>query len=476
MRPIDLLAAIGTADERLLKQSETRSHRASITVAVTAACLCLVITALVRPFFGARLGASNDLTRDPDTQETTSDGSVTYDVCAGPVLPLTLREENESIQASRDVTYNFAGALYGRSAVITDSYVLTNRSDQDQTVSLRYPMQSSYISMMEDGAPKVLLDGQTAEYALLDGAGVEIRLHNIASLPNDGLFHAIGWEHYVALLSDGSYFAEAMGEIDRLTLDLSTPVYVYQLSGLSPTEQTDAEDLEWAVKCTGWTIGAGFHGMFDGWSLADGTRDLWFTSIGEKLTDLEYRGYSFDHGFVDITATVTIHESTLEQELKSLLSNYMGAAWPLSVEQIFPALKKDLQDLHDETGDYFYNGVGQAVGSTLSRERIFYLSLDVTIPAGESRTVAFTQTKSGSYNIDYMGDGTVADGYGYDMMTTLGSNLHLTDAHAAIQGYDGLEILYQNFGFDLPAGITAVDLDLTVPHYYLTVQRMEPDQ
>lgn len=485
MRPIDLLAAVGAADEQLLKRSEKRSdkrsHWASIAVAAAAACLCFGIIAMFQPFLSWGTGSysvTSSIGADQGTQETTSDGSPVYDVYAGPVLPLTLREANDSIQASRNITYDLTDLTEDRRATVTDTYTLTNTSGQEQTVSLLYPVKSSCEAMLEGYRPKVQVDDQDAEYTPLDGAGIEPRLHNIAALPNDGLFHSLSWEAYVALLSDGSYLAEALGEIDRLTLDLSTPVYVYQLSDLTPVDTTlnEGETLEWAVKCTGWTIGVGFHGMSDGWSFANGTQDLWFTSIGQKLTDLEYKGHNYERGLVDITATVTIHESTLEQELRSLLPSSVRAGGYLSADQVFSALKKDLEDLHEQTGDYFYNGVGQAIGSTLTQERIFYLSLEVTIPAGQSRTVAFTQTKAGSYNINYGECGTVKDGYGYDMMTFLGSNLHLTDTQAALQGYEGLEILDQNFGFDLSAGKTTVDLDLTVPHYYLTVQPPEEPQ
>ena len=103
--------------------------------------------------------------------------------------------------------------------------------------------------------------------------------------------------------------------------------------------------------------------------------------------------------------------------------------------------------------------------------RIIYLSFDVNIPAGESIIVEATMLKDAS--IDYIGDDEGKDGY--DMATTLGSNLTFTEQTASISGYDEIEIISQNFGFDLPGGITEVVLDPNQAHYWMEIQKVHID-
>ena len=62
---------------------------------------------------------------------------------------------------------------------------------------------------------------------------------------------------------------------------------------------------------------------------------------------------------------------------------------------------------------------------------------------------------------------------GYDMVTKLGSNLHITKTTANIVDYDLLEIVRQNFGFDLINGIRTVMLSGEQEHYYLEVMRKD---
>ena len=76
-------------------------------------------------------------------------------------------------------------------------------------------------------------------------------------------------------------------------------------------------------------------------------------------------------------------------------------------------------------------------------------------------------------SIDYIGDDVGKDGY--DMATTLGSNLTFTEQTASISGYDEIEIISQNFGFDLPGGITEVVLDPNQDHYWMEIQKVHID-
>lgn len=61
---------------------------------------------------------------------------------------------------------------------------------------------------------------------------------------------------------------------------------------------------------------------------------------------------------------------------------------------------------------------------------------------------------------------------GYDLVTALGSNLTFTQQTARLEDQGQIEIVRQNFGFDIANGINKVSLDLNVPHYYMEVKKL----
>ena len=94
----------------------------------------------------------------------------------------------------------------------------------------------------------------------------------------------------------------------------------------------------------------------------------------------------------------------------------------------------------------------------------------MTVPAGGRVTVSAQLTKQGSY--DYYCAHTEKQGlYGYDLVTALGSNLSFTGQSAVLEDGGLIEIVEQNFGFDLAAGVREVELDAAGEHYYLIVRR-----
>lgn len=77
--------------------------------------------------------------------------------------------------------------------------------------------------------------------------------------------------------------------------------------------------------------------------------------------------------------------------------------------------------------------------------------------------------KNGSYD-EYCAHTKNQGIYGYDLATGLGSNLTCTGQRAAIEDRGLIEIVRQNFGFDLQNGVKTVDLDPAQEHYYLEVR------
>ena len=108
-------------------------------------------------------------------------------------------------------------------------------------------------------------------------------------------------------------------------------------------------------------------------------------------------------------------------------------------------------------------------GDVWSVDRVCWVSAQVTIPAGGSVTLTASMAKEGSY--DFTCAHTENQGvYGYDLVTTLGSNLACTAQTAVLADRGQIEIVRQNFGFALEGGIKTVTLDPEAEHYYLEVR------
>ena len=215
--------------------------------------------------------------------------------------------------------------------------------------------------------------------------------------------------------------------------------------------------------------------------------------LGEDLESYTLQGYrdgGCDEGeeLNDVSCTITRYETTLGEIMYDLLEVSRGDTLRQMESQLSGKVDVDGMPATDLymglTAEllYSYSPIGDApkerystgmlediFSAVYTNRRVIYLSFDVTIPAGESVKVEVLQTKDAS--MDYVGKDKGKDGY--DMATQLGSNLVFTGQTASISNYDAIEIVHQNFGFDLAGGITSVHLDLNEPHYYLEVRGID---
>ena len=107
--------------------------------------------------------------------------------------------------------------------------------------------------------------------------------------------------------------------------------------------------------------------------------------------------------------------------------------------------------------------------------RVCWLDAEITIPAGESVTLDAIFEKEPSF--DHSCTDTENKGVsGYDLVTETGSSLSFARQTVRLEDRGQIEIVRQNFGFDLASGIKEVDLDMTKPHYYLEVKSAQTDQ
>ena len=176
------------------------------------------------------------------------DEASTFMSYAGPIFPLTLGEENDSITAERNTTLDFSpwepvwveseyreeGGYWSRSSdiLVTDSYTLTNSSGEDQAVTVLYPFVSGLYET-DRLRPLLTLDGRELQTELrigtYSGSFEGAWAGTIGGDPDGSvnLNYADGWEDYQALLADGSYLTNALGPGPDVT---GVPVTVYRLT------------------------------------------------------------------------------------------------------------------------------------------------------------------------------------------------------------------------------------------------------
>ena len=407
------------------------------------------------------------------------DEASTFMSYAGPVFPLTTLED-VNLTAERHITLDFAPWQDGNSTKIEvkDSYVLTNPTDADQTVTLVYPFAGSFYELY----PVTLTaDGTELETAIYPGVG--------------GNQSVESWEEYAAIIKGGDLTAAHQ---EAPTLD--TPVTVYSFTDFVLLESdaiapTLAVTYPWSEDAPA-VLTYGFHGSSTdreaGWARhsfslpepdsphAQDPRLL--IAVGGALEDYTLQG--FRDGGCDpggeldgVSAAVTRYESTLREVLNALCPSPDTLAHKYGGETDAASLSREV------FFDTLCRGLGTAVPADMTmledvfswvniQERIFYTEAALTIPAGESVQVEAALPKEASF--DFACAHTENRGiYGYDLVTRLGSALSFTRQTAALAHTEQIAIVRQNFGFDLAAGLTSVPLAPDQEHYYLEVRRIK---
>lgn len=495
-----------------LEPRKRRKTRRWMGWAALAACFCLVVGVVTGriPLMGGRSG-----------QYTSgADGAIIFQSYAGPVLPMTLREKNETITAQRAITLDFAPWVpvwdeeleqerYDSHILVTDEYTLTNTGAEDQTLSLLYPFVTSLRSLERD-IPALSMDGHELETQLhvgayagnFEGAGGLLDGEEGGSINLDS---PESWENYRDLLSDGSYLARALGE----TPDVSqVPVTVYRFTdpyGPAASKQAPnpflraSFDLDYDKTRV---LTYGFHGcrydpesgtMVQGFSIPEERESgygepYYLLVIGEDIENLTVDGYVT--GGVDedtpklegCGVTVERYESDLDTMLREILTRFTQdrelsspSDIQMDFERYYRAVLEQLLAYGglttQEQSRYSAGWLEDVASDTEGIQRVCWLEAQVTIPAGGSLTVTASMEKESSY--DYSCEQPNKGSRGYDLMTTLGSNLSCTRQTATLEDRGQIEILWQNFGFDLEAGIKTVELDAETEHYFLIARRVD---
>ena len=521
MKPNDLIDIIGeAADEHIKdakKQKKNRIPRWTKWTAAAAA-VCIAITS---GFFAFQQGPSLNDTQSPAAQNGYGghDEGTVFMSYAGPVFPLTVKEDAVGLTAQRRIDFDFS--LYGentvdrerwgdngKGAIVTDAYTIENTTGSNKTVTAVYPITGD---LQTSQWPVITVDGTETEWTLYAGdysgsfmgtaseesVGESFNLKNIDS-----------WEEYAELLSDSSYFENAFLTAEELT----QPVTVYKLTNITDGGNSD---MDAAALCMRFTydpvktkiMSYGFNGGWEDPEKGEAYRDFFIREgrrtpdeetkylivVGEDIESYTLQGYQ-DGGCTPgeeidgAGADVERKEMTMSGILREIARNRYDAisgkdfdgdynrylSDKISFELYYQAVLKHYTE-HGPVGSepkqrYEWALLDELVNEIATHERILYLSFELTVPAGGSVSVEIEQYKPASFDFECTGSENAGID-GYDMVTTLGSGLSFSKQTAAISEYNNIEIVRQNFGFDLENGINEVSLDANEPHYYLEVRK-----
>ena len=414
---------------------------------------------------------------------TAGNGSVSYLSYAGPVLPLTVLEQDTPVTAVREVTWEVSS---GQSqASYEDAYTLTNSTAQSVTLTALYPFAGNFRDLAAQ-QPAITVNNQAVTPQLHPGAyagGFTGTGDGQAGTCN--LLQPSSWEDYAALLEDGSYASAALAGTDLP----QTPVVVYDFSALS----TPSPDQELVVSCAydsdaTTLLSYDFSGgnwdetntwrQYGGRAVTDGCPTL--IVVGEDISSYSLLdGYGLDAPeLTGVTGQVVRRETTLGQALEELCRTYLAhqlpgeEAWAdaVSLEDFTAAATQLLTDWGPlspaPVERYALGRLDELIAEAGSVSRVFYLSFPVTIPAGGSVTVTASGQKAASF--DFPGTGGPYEGtQSYELAASLGSTLTFTGQSARLLRDDSTALVRDDYGFS--AAGDAVSLD-SRSYYAFTVQ------
>jgi len=512
MNANDILDIIGDSPDKYVREAhESRSQRRSrriFNAAIgIAACIVLAPTVIFGGMwliFGG-MGASA-----PAPGEAAGGDAISlneYMSYSGPVLPLSFLEDSGGIQAQRHIDISFApysdSEAYPPSARVTDSYILSNSSMEDISLTAVYPYAASYSSAFEDGnVPQLRLNGLLSSVTRSDivcGAysGIFIPVYGAeddAEVLTQNLLGPENFSDYSELLSDGSYLAEAFTSPEAL----DQKVTVYTLSDYEYSSDTEATNPTLNLSFTmdeerssifTWNFNGGSNFSEENrYERSSGgiyirpnaspqhiyPGNAYLIVLGEDISDLSMQGYKTGacekgNELSDLSAKISRRETSLGEILRELLEENM----PALADSLYPVAAKALlanSSVGTEPVTRYSSGMLDSfIHDLMSQNRVCYLAFPVTVPAGESISLELSFDKEASFN--YHGAGGDTSLNGYEFATVLGSSLAIESQKAEISDYDSIEIVSQNFGFDLESGLTEVELDSSTASYWLNIRR-----
>lgn len=525
MKQSKINEAVGLIDDGLIQEYNAYQKKKRLNpwsyAAIAAACLILVTTGgLITLIWSGLLSfgaASGGIGSNAD--------SPNYMYYAGPVFPLTLLENNEALTARREINFDFSpyaerektyeitenGRIveetytsFDRQSIITDSYFLENKGVNTEKVTFVYPFASSLNELASD-RPIIKVDGREISTDIHFGpysgnfTGTwPISDNEVRRESSYNLDYISNWQEYMTLLTDGRYMRQAFAE----TPQLAQQVIIYEVSDpvIVTGEGTNPSiGIHYNAGSKTTVLSYGFHGFssdgsnnfIQGFSLPNEYRSqpsskFWLIVLGEDLQNLQLQGYKTMNlaqgNEMEISARITRRVADLDATLRALLDDFFvqlsdirPIPGEISFEQHYQAAVELLLSyglLSDDPKErYMLGWLADAFSEAGSHDRVMYLTEEIEIPAGSTAEISAEMTKKGSYDF-YCRHKRDRNIEGYELLTKMGSNLNFQEQTASIKDNGLIEIVRQNFGFDLEQGIRSVPLDLSEDHYFLEIRKI----
>lgn len=533
MKKEELFDAITEIDEKYIDEANTEkiplkkklSWKAKSAIAACA--VAAVGTGIAVSFLQMGANAGGGTNREPGED---------YMNYAGPAFPLAAMGNTEGITFERSTDFDFSPYYpheesyedstgetvyyesYDDDVLVTDSYIATNTTDEDITFTAVYPFAGS-IRMEIDRIPQVAINGKTVETKLKigpysggfspawgdeNGESESLNLNYIES-----------WDEYKALLESGEYMSAAFAE--KPELDQKVIVYSFGIEydiDMEAFDQIDNPDAIVTFDCDyekTSVMFVGFNGLTwdreEGWAkVSSGVPKSFNPDFGINMMHIIVMGDDIDNismksvaGYIEhyndereetdaFSISVNRREMTLGGIILEVISNedysiYYGSDYQptvrdmLSDEEYLGLVAEYLYSfgqLSENPAQRYEGGrLDDIISETASVSRVMYVAFEVTVPAGESVVIETKTLRESSY--DFYGSREELDLDGFDLVTRAGTNLVFEKQSASVSNTEYIDIVYNNFGFDVPNGITSVILG-EEEHYWMEVVYKKPEE
>ncbi len=507
-------------DEANIEKINIRKKIPWKTISALAACFVIAVSVgTVIRFFLPGAGAGGGTNRKPGEN---------YMSYAGPAFPLAAIENTNGLLFERNIDFDFSPYypyqesyeiadgekvyydIYDNDAIITDSYIATNTTDEDITFTAVYPFAGN-ISTEISRIPKVEINGTAVETKLAIGpysGGFASALGEKNEVERLNLSSLESWYEYKILLENGEYIKNAFEE----NPEMNQPVKVYSFKieyNIPMTEFDEIDNPDVIVTFDYDTEKSnvyfyGFNAMSwnseEGWVKAGSyipysfspdfeNHPIYIIVMGNDIDNIsiktvagESKGSWEDREETDaFSITTEKYESTFGEVVFEIISSEdyrysYGEDYELTVRDMitdeeYLGYVAEFMYAHGQLSEdpaerYFSGRLDDIIIETGYVSRVMYVTFEVTVPAGETVEIETKTLREASY--DFVGKRHDKNLEGFDVVTKLGTNIDITKQTASVKNTEEIEIIYNNFGFDLPNGITKVPLG-DEEHYWMEI-------
>jgi len=421
----------------------------------------------------------------------------------GPLMPMTFTEANGSITADRDITYDFTDSPANGIVSISDEYVITNTSGEAQTLTYLYPYIGYRYEILEN-KPVVTVDGVEKMPAIHNGIYKDYISYGEAT----SYLQLSSTDDYGIMLKDG--VAGTAPKIDENIINDKVTVYEFgypfEVEAEYPSKMCAMFRVEKEYMSSVYCVNMSllyedetyvYYGYL--YEQEENFKEtcllyhkpmlIFVDEAPENIT--AFNGYLNEDNWEyvpddEISVESNVYECSYK-ELATELANTKLEGTQYASDEEYKELfldkllimisdsvtyRKNSDDLDTE---YYMVGPNNDLAWFVYeawRPYGFYLLQDtITVGAGESITIKFDYDRIGKYweepEEKYKGI------FGYDNIPNLGTNITFTGQSAAIADNGNIEIIEQNYGFDLANNIRQVELKIDAESYYMYIRFIE---